>query len=532
MKRKLFFLGIILFCKTFSFCQNFTIKINQDTITVNQGISATFQLIGIPIGGYNASIFLSLQEFQTNTVLISPPTINSPYNNCTITVQTNNCSLGTHRLIIKGEQGLLVSYDTAFVKVNFNPSLKWYQFTGNNSGLSGNIPYDIAIDKNNDIWICSDGGLTKYDRTNWYSWGNSTYKKTDFYGTIISQVTNSMINCNTWSVSIDSNNVKWIATENGLIRYNDTTHSLLFSGENIWALSCFNNKVCIGTSSNGIKYFNGNNWTSYTVSNSYLPDNSIRKLKLENDSIIWIGTSNGIARFDLNYWTIYNANNSILTNNVIASMAIDKNNNKYFSALGTGLIKFDNAIFQEFLPPCSEISAIFPDALGNVWLGFQSGNANNALVRFDGSNWQEYNSTNSGFNSSPATPGYGRIYSINKDFNGVLWIGTFGDGIFAYSESNLNSIFPSQMQGTSETISSSYKLRVYPNPAKNYIIIDANLKQKKNEIVIYNVSGQELIRQELKDNKTQIDINNLTRGVYFVKYITDNAVEVQKIIKE
>lgn len=73
---------------------------------------------------------------------------------------------------------------------------------------------------------------------------------------------------------------------------------------------------------------------------------------------------------------------------------------------------------------------------------------------------------------------------------------------------------------------------IYPNPANDKIIIE-NLQNSKETILsILNISGQELIRQQIKDSKTQVDISNLIGGVYFVKIITDKAFKVRKIIKE
>lgn len=534
MKPTIILITITFIWTNFIFCQSFIINVNPDTISVNQGENAIFQLTATPVGGFNASIFLTLEEFQTNSVIISPSTLNTPYNNCAITVSTNNCSLGLHRLIIKGQQSSIVSFDTVYVEVNFNPLLKWHQFNNSNSGLFGNEVYDIAIDNNNDIWTCTNSGLIMYGREYWYLWGNNLYKETDFFGTPIFQENNSMINSATWGICIDTNNVKWIATEQGLVRYNDSTYNLLFPGENIWSIACYNNKVCIGTAGNGIKYFDGQNWYSYTSSNSNLPNDNIRELEMENDTIIWIGTQNGLAKFDLHFWTIYNSSNSILSNNIITSIAIDNNSsNKYLSALGTGLIKFDNSSWNEFLPPCSEIDAIYPDSSGNIWLGFQSGNTNNALVEFDGTNWVMYNSSNSGFNSDSSTPGYGRIYSIKKDNNGVLWIGTFGDGLFAYSEDSLSSIFPSQLiTSTTKIISNSNELKVYPNPSTNIITIEAQFNENYGTLRIFNINGQELIKQIVKQKETQIDISKLPKGIYFIKIENDNSTKDCKIIKQ
>jgi hypothetical protein len=45
-------------------------------------------------------------------------------------------------------------------------------------------------------------------------------------------------------------------------------------------------------------------------------------------------------------------------------------------------------------------------------------------------------------------------------------------------------------------------------------------------------SGQEVLKQTIKNTKTQIDISSLSSGIYFVKLINDKQVEVRKIIKE
>lgn len=75
-----------------------------------------------------------------------------------------------------------------------------------------------------------------------------------------------------------------------------------------------------------------------------------------------------------------------------------------------------------------------------------------------------------------------------------------------------------------------YEIVIYPNPAKNSIIISMPQIGKQSTITICNIMGKELISQQIKTNETHIDINNLTSGVYFVKLIVDNTIEVQKIL--
>jgi len=68
--------------------------------------------------------------------------------------------------------------------------------------------------------------------------------------------------------------------------------------------------------------------------------------------------------------------------------------------------------------------------------------------------------------------------------------------------------------------------KVYPNPAIEFIKI-SNLKSKKS-YVIYNVSGSK-INSGIISNNDQIDIRDLTNGLYLLKYDNGNTI---KFIKE
>ena len=72
----------------------------------------------------------------------------------------------------------------------------------------------------------------------------------------------------------------------------------------------------------------------------------------------------------------------------------------------------------------------------------------------------------------------------------------------------------------------------YPNPAKNTLIIKTLGNFKDIYFTLLNINGQEVMKQQITANKTEIDINKLTSGVYFVKLIADKTIEVKKIIKE
>ncbi len=68
------------------------------------------------------------------------------------------------------------------------------------------------------------------------------------------------------------------------------------------------------------------------------------------------------------------------------------------------------------------------------------------------------------------------------------------------------------------------QMLVYPNPATDVLNIDINNANFKNsEIVIYNISGTEVLRSNMASNSAQLNIETLSAGVYFVKVSNQNG---------
>jgi hypothetical protein len=70
-------------------------------------------------------------------------------------------------------------------------------------------------------------------------------------------------------------------------------------------------------------------------------------------------------------------------------------------------------------------------------------------------------------------------------------------------------------------------LSVYPNPTNNVIKVATNNVIKKLEL--YNSNGQLL---KSINNSNEIDLNEFTVGVYWLKVIMDNSSETKKIVKK
>lgn len=74
--------------------------------------------------------------------------------------------------------------------------------------------------------------------------------------------------------------------------------------------------------------------------------------------------------------------------------------------------------------------------------------------------------------------------------------------------------------------------KFYPNPANDMITIETSAKDKDIKIFVYNIQGQILKQQQIKQTKTNIDISGFAKGIYFVKLTDNDNTTVTKIIKE
>jgi ligand-binding sensor domain-containing protein len=108
--------------------------------------------------------------------------------------------------------------------------------------------------------------------------------------------------------------------------------------------------------------------------------------------------------------------NSLIEQNWLSINIFRNETNKSVSPLN-----YNTKIENPFIltsPTSSTISGNFiictlNDKEGNIWIGTEK----DGLVKFDGTNWFAYNSTNSGLPNNT-------IYSLAIDINNILWIGT------------------------------------------------------------------------------------------------------------
>jgi len=77
------------------------------------------------------------------------------------------------------------------------------------------------------------------------------------------------------------------------------------------------------------------------------------------------------------------------------------------------------------------------------------------------------------------------------------------------------------------------QIGVSPNPASQKITLTVPKEfAKKSNCAIYDSKGKEVFRQELKNEKTDIDLSKLPTGIYFVKTAYQSKTYTKKIVKK
>jgi photosystem II stability/assembly factor-like uncharacterized protein len=126
-------------------------------------------------------------------------------------------------------------------------------------------------------------------------------------------------------------------------------------------------------------------------------------------------------------------------------------------------------------------------------------------------------------------------HEFNLDSQSGLWRIYFTNSQTGYTINGHGDIFMttngSEPTNVFELNNGNKNILVYPNPVIDNLYLETTLKIKGSILTIYDISGQEIIKLELKDNKTTIPFQNAESGLYLLKIENDKTVMIRKIIK-
>jgi len=131
---------------------------------------------------------------------------------------------------------------------------------------------------------------------------------------------------------------------------------------------------------------------------------------------------------------------------------------------------------------------------------------------------------------------------LNHDFNGTVKINgtdrTATAGIITVeipagshriTRGNISNLFYMSVSKTTTAISNlSVSSLTYPNPVREMLFIDKNIKVDRLEI--YSISGVLMYRSVINNN--QVDVSTLNSGTYLIRIYSGNEVFNQRIIKQ
>lgn len=80
--------------------------------------------------------------------------------------------------------------------------------------------------------------------------------------------------------------------------------------------------------------------------------------------------------------------------------------------------------------------------------------------------------------------------------------------------------------GTGVYVNANAKLSLYPNPTSDYL----NFSAKVKTVQIFDAAGRNVSSAKAVNN--QVDVRNLAKGAYIVKFETENGTQTQKFIKK
>jgi ligand-binding sensor domain-containing protein len=237
----------------------------------------------------------------------------------------------------------------------------------------GAIP--ALVKEGNLIWVGTTGGLVAIDKVS---------GATTFYNKCNSGLPDNNIHC----IAIDAMGNKWIGTELGLAK------------------------------------FDGSNWRVFNTSNSQIPGDYICSIAIDKADNLWIEISRideynhywgCMAKFDGQYWTVYNSSNTGYPNKNGGLIVIDLLGNKWIHSdyNPTTLVKFKDSDWITFNLdlPQNDIRSMAFDNSNTLWILTVDGN----LVKYDGTDWIIYNTSNSGLPSN-------YVSTITIDASGNKWI--------------------------------------------------------------------------------------------------------------
>ena len=259
----------------------------------------------------------------------------------------------------------------------------------------------------------------------------------------------------------DQNGMYWFGTNGaGVYRYDGKTLIQLTVKDGL-----SNNQVLsiqedesgnmwFGTGLFGVSRFDGQAFTTFTNETNLQLSNSGGKEWKSAPNDLWFYAGGGVYRYNgskLVYLPLDNTGFDAaysptspfnLSRFAVYCVLKDTKGHLWFGTQAQGVCRYDGKSFTWFTEKGlagPAVLGLFEDKNGHIWFGNNGG----GLFRYDGTTLSNFTTENGLGNeafrlSGKSGPGtLARIYAINEDTDGHLWVGTVDAGVWRYDGKNL-----------------------------------------------------------------------------------------------
>ena len=376
---------------------------------------------------------------------------------------------------------------------------------------------------------------------------------------------NSSMPSNTvYDVEVDQEGNWWVATEEGLMYWNQNNQVLYDEGDNglmssdIRCITRQGSDIWIGSFMSGVYKIQDDQWIHYDIANANLPSNYVKDIAINNNGEMAIATTNGLGIITNGQSQNINNQNSLLISNNITSLKYDADNVLWAGCTNGGLYMRKNekeesiwTYVNSFIFDNS-ISDLSIDDQNQIWMaspyaGLQLYSANSFYV----------------FNPNTSPFPYHSGSAVNATKDSYLLVGTIEHGIFLYNETaflNINQeTYPqlgsnhitsfawiddnSFLAGTADAgfvkitlnplgmeNNSFCQPTLYVNTQANQINIDC--KEYISSYAIISMDGNVISNENYADNhtlKASINYSNTMTGIYIVQVVINGRPYNQRV---
>ncbi len=454
--------------------------------------------------GLSQSIVNSVAQDQFGFIWIGTEDGLNRYNGLDVEVFQTNPNDSTsisgnwiHAIFLDSKQNLWIGTDNGLSLYNQSTE-NFIQFRNNpqdSNSVGGSAVLSIC-EYENDLWIgTKEGGISKFD----FSTRTFSHYKNQLSDekTLPSNQINVLL--------VDRANVLWAGTADGLARYDSAAKSFtnFKSGENYRFRLPSNNitslhesedaVLWVGTSDGGMSRFNPNktrlfNYLAQKNIHEMMKQAGINIAKEDSRGDFWIGTSQGLLRkqrgvSESDFTAIQNSSlepNS-LNNNNISTIFEDSSGLIWIGTKGGGVNIYDSRQkkFEHYKQDYknenslskNRVLTIFEESRNKIWIGLEEG----GLSFYDRKNqtFESYKSRFSRRDSLWAT----NVTAIAEDKLGRLWVGTAKYGLNVLEANEKNRKWNRNWRNRKRTKRSEKKWIHFQSNSKSYSISSNQIRK-------------------------------------------------------